>query len=247
MRLSDAVHVVASGESGFSLTNPFDCTVYLIDGGDECALIDAGVGVETERIMEQIDQSGVDPCRIRRILLTHGHGDHAGGAARLSRLLNAHVYAMEPAAKFIREGDIDRLSLTQAIQAGVYEKEYVFHPCPVEPLTDGQVIQVGNKRLQVISSEGHSAGHCCYLLEDEGRRWLFAGDAVQCGGKIALQAIWDCDLQKYVATLRRLNTLRPDALLPAHGAFALNRGYVHLNKACAILNTLALPKNTIGE
>ncbi len=247
MRLTKHIHIVGSGESGLSLTNPFDCTVYLIDGGDQCALIDAGVGVQPERILEQIRHSGVDPCRVDRILLTHGHGDHAGGAWALSRLLNAQVYAMEPTAQFIREGDIERLSLTQAIEAGVYERGYQFHPCPVSSLEDGEEIRIGEITLRTVASEGHSAGHCCFVMEEEDRRVLFAGDAVQCGGKIALQAIWDCDLQKYVDTLRRLNALRADVLLPAHGAFALERGHVHLEKACRILDTLALPPNAIGE
>ncbi len=247
MKISDHIHIVASGESGFSLTNPFDCTVYLIDGKDECALIDAGVGVEPERILNEIKKSGIKPESINKILLTHGHGDHAGGAKILSELLGAKVYAMDPAATFIRDGDIEHLSLTSAIEAGVYEKGYRFRPCDTLPLIEGEKIQVGLLTLKVVSSEGHSAGHCCYVMQEGDATVLFAGDSVQCGGKIALQAIWDCDLQKYISTIRKLNELRPDMLLPAHGAFAVSRGYIHLQKACSILDTLALPKNTIGE
>ena len=247
MQLTERIHIVASGEPGFSLTNRFDCTVYLVDGGSSCALIDAGVGVEPERILAQIEKSGISPGSVKKILLTHGHGDHAGGAYALSRMLDAQVYAMEPAAQFIREGDTDSLSLTPAIRAGVYTEDYSFRSCDVTALADGQEVPVGDLSLRVVASEGHSAGHCCYYTEDGGQRILFAGDSVQCGGKIALQAIWDCDLQKYIASIRRLNALRPDLLLPAHGAFALERGYVHLQKACDILDTLALPKNTIGE
>ena len=40
----DIVHLVGSGQSGFSLTDPLDCHVYLLDGGSELALIDTGVG-----------------------------------------------------------------------------------------------------------------------------------------------------------------------------------------------------------
>ena len=247
MQLTEHIHIVASGESGFSLTNRYDCTAYLVASGGCAALIDAGVGVEPERIVGQIEKSGVRPESVQSILLTHGHGDHAGGAYALSSLLGARVFAMEPAARFIREGDTDRLSLTPAIRAGVYAEDYSFRACDVTSLEDGEEIRVGDLRLRTVASEGHSAGHCCFFMEDGGRRVLFAGDSVQCGGKIALQAIWDCDLQKYIASIRRLNELRPDLLLPAHGAFALERGYAHLQKACAILDTLALPRNTIGE
>ena len=247
MRISDHIHIVASGESGLSLTNQFDCTVYLVDGKEECALIDAGVGVEPERILTEIEKSGIKLEKVKKILLTHGHGDHAGGAKVLSELLGAKVYAMEPAATFIREGDIEHLSLVPAIEAGVYEKGYHFRSCETLPLMDGERIQVGSVTLEVVSSEGHSAGHCCYVMKEGAAKVLFAGDSVQCGGKIALQAIWDCDLQKYITTIRKLNEIKPDLLLPAHGAFALSRAYIHLQKACSILDTLALPKNTIGE
>lgn len=245
MKLMDSVYIVGSGAAGFSMTNEFDCTVYLVDGGSELALIDAGVGVQPERIIGQIEQDGFDPKRIGKILLTHGHGDHAGGAFALAKACGATVYAMEPAAQFIREGDIHALSLESAIKAGVYEAGYRFMPCSVEPLMPQQEIRVGEVLLKVIPTGGHSAGHCSYLAKIEGKTVLFAGDAIQCDGKIALQAIWDCDLQKYVKTVHRLSAIKPDVLLPAHGRFALENGEMHIQKAENKLRTLALPPNSI--
>ena len=72
MKLMDSVYMVGSGTAGFSMTNAFDCTVYLVDGKDELALIDAGVGVQPERIIKQIERDGFDPAQIGKILLTHG-------------------------------------------------------------------------------------------------------------------------------------------------------------------------------
>lgn len=247
MQLTNSIHIVASGDSGFALTNPFDCTVYLLDGGSDVALIDAGVGVQPELILNNIRLAGFAPEQVNHIFLTHGHGDHAGGAAALAAACRAQVYAMAPAAAFVQNGDIAALSLTSAIEAGVYEPGYTFQPCPVTPIADGHVLTIGSKQLRVIASEGHSAGHCCYALEEADAFTLFAGDAISCGGKIALQAIWDCDLQKYIETVHRLSALPVDRLLPAHGCVALHRGRNHLQKAEAVLQTLALPKNSIGE
>jgi glyoxylase-like metal-dependent hydrolase (beta-lactamase superfamily II) len=55
MRLTERIHLVASGDGGFGLTDPFDCHVYAVDGGDEAALIDSGIGAATEDILRNLE------------------------------------------------------------------------------------------------------------------------------------------------------------------------------------------------
>ena len=62
MRISKNVCIVASGDSGLSLTGPGDCTVYLVDGGSSCALIDAGFTLEPEQIVRNIEDDGQGLC-----------------------------------------------------------------------------------------------------------------------------------------------------------------------------------------
>ena len=61
MRLSSRVHLVGPGAMGFELTDPFDCHVYLIDGGDELALVDAGAGMGAEAILANVQGSETRP------------------------------------------------------------------------------------------------------------------------------------------------------------------------------------------
>src|SRR6266542_1763850 len=70
MRLSERVHLVGSGSFGLDLSDPFDCHVYLLDGGDELALVDVGAGMGAETIIENVRSCGFDPARIRHLLLT---------------------------------------------------------------------------------------------------------------------------------------------------------------------------------
>src|SRR5690606_6168525 len=75
MQLSQRVHLVGSGAMGLRLTHDLDCNIYLLDGGSELALIDAGGGVQPERIVAQIHSSGLEIARLSTLLLTHAHGD----------------------------------------------------------------------------------------------------------------------------------------------------------------------------
>jgi glyoxylase-like metal-dependent hydrolase (beta-lactamase superfamily II) len=91
VRLAERVHLVASGQLGVGLTDDNDCRVYLLDGGAEYALIDAGGGRDTEGLLGQAAGDGLDPARIRTLLLTHAHADLAAGAAALRARLGTTV------------------------------------------------------------------------------------------------------------------------------------------------------------
>ena len=83
--LPTAIHLVGSGAFGLDLTDAYDCHVYLLDGGPELALIDVGAGMGAEQIVANIGAPGSIRPGSASILLTHAHGDHAGGAARMRR------------------------------------------------------------------------------------------------------------------------------------------------------------------
>lgn len=78
-------------------------------------------------------QAGLD---IRRILVTHGHGDHVGGAAELARLTGAAVHA--------------------GAGAGV---------AGAKPVGDLELLAVGGLQVQALETPGHAPGHFCYLCE----------------------------------------------------------------------------------
>src|SRR5215471_5549245 len=117
MKIAERIHLVGSGQLGFSLTDDFDCHVYLLDGGDEYALIDAGGGREPDEILARIEADGLDLRRVRKVLLTHAHADHAAGAAALRERLALEVLASPTVAGYVREGDERAISLDVARRA----------------------------------------------------------------------------------------------------------------------------------
>jgi hydroxyacylglutathione hydrolase len=247
MQLTDHIHLVASGDVGFSLTHPLDCHVYLVDGGGEVALIDAGVGLGTEDVLAGIRGTGLDPARICWLLLTHAHADHAGGAAALRQALpGLRVATAVQAAPWLRTGDEEAISLGFARRAGFYPPDYHLRPCPVDrELREGDEVVVGNLALQVIETPGHCAGHLCFVMEEGGQQVLFGGDHVFHGGRISMQNIPDCDLQAYARSTATLAELEVDALLPGHLALSLKRGQRHIASAHRAFQRLGVPPSIL--
>lgn len=248
MQLAERIHLVGSGSFGFDLTDPYDCHVYLLDGGTELALVDVGAGMGAVEIVANVERSGFDPARITRILCTHAHGDHAGGSARMRRLLpNASLLLSREGARLIRDGDERGASLDVAKAAGVYPPDYALEACAVDgELGEGDRVSVGELVLECIDTPGHSSGHLSFLLEEGGRRSLFGGDVVFHGGTILLQNIHDCSLEQLVGSLRKLRGLAIDALFPGHLAFSLRNGQRHVERANQIFDDLLVPTQAVS-
>jgi len=247
VKLLECVYLVGSGRFGVSLSSELDCHVYLVDGGEELALIDAGAGLATEKMLEYATAQGFPAHRIRHLLLTHGHADHAGGTASFRRSLrHLRVYAHPTVARYLRDGDEQGIGLDVGKRAGTYPSDYALEPAIVDAeVVDGAQIRVGTLTFQVLETPGHCSGHHAFLMTCEGLRVLFAGDLIFQGGRILLQNTHDCDLQAYIGSLRRLGGLGVDALLPGHQLFVLHEGQRHIEAALDVLARGGIPQQAL--
>lgn len=147
---------------------------------------------ERARILAWIRaQRGRDgrPLVLERILATHHHHDHVGGAAALVEELGAPLFAHEATAA--------RLSVAAA------------------HLRDGQRVRVDEElELVCIHTPGHAPGHLCFLEPRSGV--MIVGDMVAGVGTIVVDP-HEGDMVEYLASLARLRDLAPRWLLPAHG------------------------------
>jgi glyoxylase-like metal-dependent hydrolase (beta-lactamase superfamily II) len=249
MRLTADVALVGGGTmTGFGLSADFDAHVYLLDGGEELALIDCGMGTAAgiSRVLEQIRAAGADPARVRRLLLTHYHTDHAGGARTFRDRLHLRVAIGARAAAALAAPDHVATQFAAASSAGIFPADYTYPACPVDdPLVDGQELRVGRLTVRYVATDGHCAGHGSYLVSGGERTYLFAGDAVFAQGRLLLQAIPDCDLAASLASVRRLDGLEFDAFLPGHGGLAMTGGHQHVAAATAVIDRLGVPPNLL--
>jgi glyoxylase-like metal-dependent hydrolase (beta-lactamase superfamily II) len=241
VRLNEWVHVVGSGALGLSITHRLDCHVYLIDGGSQAALVDAGVGLGHDRIIAEIESCGVAPERVSTLLLTHAHPDHAAGAPALARALGLRVLAGAETAAAIAQADRHATGLESAQAAGLYPADLQLDPHDVESISHGDRIDVGAVTIEAVATPGHSAGHLAYMLHRPGGRDLFSGDAMLFGGRIILQATHDCEWAAQIDTLHHLAELRHDGLFPGHLGWALRGGDQHARAAVERMARTGLP------
>jgi hydroxyacylglutathione hydrolase len=249
VRITGEVFIVGGGiANAFGLSDDPDCHIYLVDGGDEMALIDCGMaaGDSLERILSNVRAEGLDPAKITKIIATHYHMDHTGGAARFRDRMGVDVVAPADAAHALRTGDEHAVALDVAKAAGFYDMDYRFDPVDVAlEVRDGDRIPIGQLELEVFETPGHCDGHASYVLQGSERRYLFAGDAVFSGGRVVLQNIHDCSIQKSAESIAKLAKLEFDALMPGHAAICLDGGMRHVAAAHTACQSLFVPKNLV--
>ena len=246
MKLCDGVHIVGGGAWGVQLSNTFDCNVYVIESEGHAALIDAGIGLEVNKILSSISAIGVSPKQVEYIFVTHCHVDHSGGLAELKRITGARAVSSAPCARAIEQRDQDVLleSVMREQYSGL--RNWAFEPTEVDLVVeDGATVQIGAGTVTSIASPGHSEGHVAYLwTPDAGAPALFSGDCVFFGGTILLQNVAGCSIEAYAETLRRLTQMGEiELLLPGHMLFALRHGASHIRISADAFADYRVPPN----
>ncbi len=145
------------------------------DADDQVTLLDMGIKPSGKKVLAALRWIGSDVSDVSRLLLTHAHSDHAGGAAYVAEQtgLGFGVHADE--AEFVRSGTVPRMgSALGRLMSRLPGNGFAAVPVS-EELTDGQVLPVVGG-LRVVHTPGHSPGHVSYLHEDSGV--LITGDAI---------------------------------------------------------------------
>lgn len=242
MRLTERIHVVGGSEPGFGRSDPLDAQVYVLETSDGLAVIDSGAGRELSTVLAEVRASGLDTHAIRWLLLTHGHADHAGGAAAWRRELpRVSVLASDPVSGWLTAGDEEATSVDRARVAGIYPPDYRLEPCDVEPLPAGRVA-MGDVDVDVLPTPGHAAGHVAFAATVDGALTVFSGDALFPDGRILLQDTWDCDLHAALRSVEALAVLEPERLLAGHGAPVLAGARDHVQRALDRIARLLPPE-----
>ena len=192
---------------------------FLVREEDGFTLVDTTVGGGADELIAAARAGGGE---IRRIALTHGHGDHVGSLDALKQQLGDSVEVLMPKLDArILAGE----KVVDGKPRGSWPK---LATRPDVPLTGGE--RVGS--LEVIPTPGHTPGHVSFL--DTRDRTIVVGDVFTSIGGLAvsshfyprfpLAAMATWDKGKDVESARRLRELGPALLVVGHGGPVRNPG-----------------------
>jgi hydroxyacylglutathione hydrolase len=141
---------------------------WIIPSQGGVVLIDAGLDEKAQDIIAAFKRKGLQPEAVRAILITHGHGDHFGGAIAFP---NARVLADKNDISLIM-GQEKRTGIIPSIFSKMSPRKTP--PKKIEALPEGDSITADGLTFGIIRLPGHSPGTVAYLLGDI----LFSGDAL---------------------------------------------------------------------
>jgi glyoxylase-like metal-dependent hydrolase (beta-lactamase superfamily II) len=144
---------------------PFEqnCSLVWCETTGHAALVDPGGDVDL--LLAEVEKAGV---KLDKLLLTHAHVDHVGGALELAQRLNLPIHGPQEEDAFW----LDRLP-DQARMYG-FPPTQAFRPD--HWLRDGDTVELGKLRFDVIHCPGHTPGHVVFFEPES--RYAFVGDVL---------------------------------------------------------------------
>ncbi len=192
-----------------------NCRLLACPRTGEALLVDPGD--EAERIVREIQSLKTPegkPLKLKYLLHTHAHFDHIGGTRKVRETLGEGSIALHA-----DDAEIYRMLPMQGRLFGFQFEE----PLPIDHfLEDEEELQVGDLRISVLHTPGHSPGGVCFRLHEDSSigasETLFSGDTLF-QGSVGRTDLWGGDQEQMFRSIRsRIFTLDDDIpVCPGHG------------------------------
>jgi glyoxylase-like metal-dependent hydrolase (beta-lactamase superfamily II) len=189
---------------GPDITDGRDGCVYLMNFG-ELILIDTGAGWSVDKIINNVQTLGLNCKDLSRILLTHCHIDHIGGASEIKRRFGSKIYIHKLDAPPLENGD--------PILTAANWYQTTFPPTPVDVKFNlpEEILTIGQQKIVCLHTPGHTPGSVCIYLDKDEKRILFGQDL---HGPILKE--FGSNLEDYGRSTKKLLDLDADILCEGH-------------------------------
>ncbi|HOK57782.1 MAG: MBL fold metallo-hydrolase [Methanothrix sp.] len=185
----------------------YDGNAYLVMA-ERPVLIDAGMFSEpTIRNIRRF----MDPEELEMIILTHCHHDHSAAAPAIKERTGAKILLSKEEIGLVGD-DLATVAYLFGDTAPEFEVDM--------PMEDGMVLDLGDMRLEVIHTPGHSPGSVCLYERRDGI--LFSGDTVFPDGNIGRTDLFGGSTEDLVRSIERLLELDVTCMYPGHMGITCN-------------------------
>jgi hydroxyacylglutathione hydrolase len=169
------------------------CSNIYVVGRNNATIIDTGVGNRMNPVWPQLEELGVKPGNVNKVILTHAHHDHAMGIFLILDKATPEVYVHSKDTKYIAS------SLGEALVK----------------VEEDDIIETELWPLEVIWTPGHTEGGMCLYAREP--RILFSGDTAFPDGYFGRFDGESGSIEDLIESLRKLTKLKVDVMLAGHG------------------------------
>jgi len=229
-KVTDRIILLGTRESCF----------YLVDGGEESAVIGGGMAYIAPEVVKQLQAFSVNERKIKRVVILHAHFDHCGLVPFMKRRWPWAVVAASPRASELLSDprvsesirDMNRLTLARAgLERAAKEMGFDFSAIKVEEvLREGDRVPCGDVSFEVLEVPGHSSCSIALYLPEE--KALFASDAAGVRYGDYYMAAGNSNFDLFQRSLEKMSRLDVEVLLGEHyGALDGEEGRGYLRQA----------------
>ena len=238
MITSERIAEIHSGLYKIELPLPIRPTgvqVYFFHNGHQSVLIDTGLGTEEslEALSDALREIRCTLSDVSVTICTHYHPDHYGASLKIKQLSGCDVLMHKADSEYLlrslllNTGDYRRFLISHGIPVDGHGltppalsvlREHYMPTVPDRYIADGEQLTFGDLRLEAVWTPGHSPGHVALYWSEE--KIFISGDHLlpHITPHVGIHTGMEGDpLNDYLASMKQLEKLEVDQVLPAHG------------------------------